>query len=68
VGNLALVSAASTAEAVALLSVGGVGATFAGALATVLVQALEEPVKLVHVEAFLLGEALDFHEGNVLGL
>jgi len=68
-GNLGLVSAASAAEAVALLGVGGVRASFAGALAlALLVKAFEKPVKLVHVEAFLFGEALDFLKGNVLGL
>lgn len=69
VSDLVLVSAASTTEAVALLGVSSVGASFSEALFGLsVVLALEELVELAHVESFFDGEAFNFTKSNVLGL
>jgi len=66
VSDFRAVSAASTAEAMALLSMSSVVTSLSFALLRFV--ALKEFLELAHLETFLNGESSDFFEGNVLGL
>lgn len=66
VSDFRAVSAASTAEAMALLRMSLVLTSFSGALLRLV--GLKEILELAHLETFLNGEGSYFIEGNVLGL
>jgi hypothetical protein len=66
VSDFRAVSAASTAEAMALLCMSSVMTSLSGALLRLVT--LKEFLELAHLETFLNGEGSYFIEGNVLGL
>lgn len=66
VSDFRAVSAASTAEAMALLRMSSVLTSFSGALLRLV--GLKEFLELAHLETFLNGEGSYFIKGNVLGL